>query len=354
MDFAPAKFALRDRDVTEYLERYFCPEKKILFVGNVGFSTHAAFCARKLAATSSVDFRFIFEHRPDVPSQIDVLAQTREEELRTVLGSRLVIEPMDVCATDGAPIAGRKACHLTDQWYRTTKYTDVVIDGTGMSRSTCFPIVKQMTEYSRRDKVRVHLFVAESQSEESVGIESISGERGDWVHGFSGYVDTDGMANALRLWVVQLQERSGPVLSRLFSDLGAPGEVCPIVPFPATLPTRGDRLLFDLRNRWIDDWGESPLSLIYADESDPTDLYRAIVEMHEARQEALRGAQVSSVTILSPLGERLPGIGMLLAALEHDLPLYYLETVGYKVNGTIRRSARDEPHHLWCFRFLPR
>jgi len=352
--FDPVKSALSGKDVIEYLGTYFRPECRTLFIGNVGFSADAIFCASRLAATPNVDFRFIFERRPDIPTEIGALGKAREKELRAILGSRLVIEPIEVCASDGAPLAGRNACRQTHQWFTSTKYTDVVVDGTGMSRSTFFPVVKQMIEYGRRDKIRVHLVVADSDSNCSVGIESISGERGDWIHGFQGEVDTDGMSNALRLWVVQLKEGSGPVLSRLFTDLGAPSEVCPIVPFPAAVPTRGDRLLFDLRERWIDDWGESPLSLIYADESDPTDVYRAIVELHEARQESLSGAQVSSVTILSPLGRRLPSVGMLLAAQAYELPLYYLETVGYKVNGSIQLvAASSEPDHLWCFRFLP-
>jgi len=353
LGFDPVKSALTGKDVIEYLGAYFRPEAKVLFIGNVGFSADANFCARRLAATPNVDFRFIFERRPDIPPEITSLAKAREQELRAALGSRLVIEPIDVCASDGAPLAGRNACRQTHQWFTSTTYTDVVVDGTGMSRSTCFPVVKQMIEYGRRDKIRVHLIVADSDGNCSVGIESISGERGDWVHGFQGEVDTDGMANALRLWVVQLKEGSGPVLNRLFTDLGTPSEVCPIVPFPAAVPTRGDRLLFDLRERWMDDWGESPLSLIYADESDPTDVYRAIVELHEARQESLSGARIQSVTILSPLGRRLPSVGMLLAAQAYGLPLYYLETVGYRVNGSVERAASAEPDHLWCFRFLP-
>ena len=351
--FDPVKSALTGQDVIEYLDAYFRPEAKVLFIGNMGFSVDATFCARRLAANPNVDFRFIFERRPDVPHEIRSLAKAREEELRAVLAPRLVIEPIDVCASDGAPLAGRNACRQTHQWFTSTKYTDVVVDGTGMSRSTCFPVVKQMIAYGRRDKIRVHLLVADSDGDGSAGIESVSGERGDWIHGFQGEVDTDGMSKALRLWVVQLKEGAGPVLNRLFSDLDTPSEVCPIVPFPAALPTRGDRLLFDLRERWIDDWGESPLSLIYADESDPTDVYRSIVELHEARQESLSGAQISSVTILSLLGRRLPSIGMLLAAQAYGLPIYYLETVGYKVNGTVQLAASAEPDHLWCFRFLP-
>jgi len=351
--FDPVKSALQGRDVIEYLDTHFKGKGRTLFIGNVGFSADAVFCASRLAGVPNVDFRFIFERRPDVPHQVDELAKAREDELRQLLGARLVIEPIDVCASDGAPLAGRHTCVLTDRWLKSAEYTDVVVDATGMSRSTCFPVVKQMVDHSRALKIRVHLVVADSDGNGSLGIESVSGERGDWIHGFQSDIETDAKSGALRLWVVQLKEGAGPVLNRLFTDLKTPNEVCPIVPFPAgRVPTRGDRLLFDLRDRWIDDWGESPLSLIYADESDPTDVFRAIGELHAARQDSLRGA-VDSVTILSPLGRRLPSIGMLLAAQKYELPLYYLETVGYKVTGPVKLACGTQPDHLWCFRFLP-
>jgi hypothetical protein len=349
----PVRSSLCGDDVIEYLGAHFKSVGRTLFVGNVGFSADSTYCPRVLSQTANMDFRFIFERRPDVPKEVTALAEARQAELKALLAEKLIVEPIDVCAADGAPVAGRSACRQIDAWLAGSSYTDVIIDATGMSRGTCFPVVKQLIEYGQLQGIRVNLVVADSDLGGSAGIESVSGDRGDWIHGFQGDVETDGMARALRLWVVQLKEESGNVLNRLFTDLDTPNEVCPIVPFPAADPLRGDRLLYNLRERWEDDWGESPLSLIYADESDPRDVYRSIAELHTARQESLQGANVTSVTILSPLGRRLPSIGMLLAAQKYSLPLYYLETVGYKVTGQIRLAARPKPDHLWCFRFLP-
>ncbi len=342
--------ALGQDDVVDFVRDYFPGAGPTLFIGNVGFSRDVDFYPRLLASSKNVDFRFLFEQRPDVPKVITEVANRRQQALVDILGERMRIESIDICAPDGAPVGGRNACKQVAHWLAETPYRDLVLDATGMSRGTCFPIAKQLIEHARKVGARVHLLVADS-SPSGATVRSVSGDRGDWIHGFHGEVDTDAWAEALRLWVVQLTENSDNVLSRLFTDLGMPSEVCPIVPFPSADPRRGDRLLFELRSRWLDDWGETPLNLIYAHEADPTDVYWSISQLHTARQQSLAGAGVSFVTILSPLGRRLPSIGMLLAALEFELPLYYLETVGYSVSGVLPMDSDRQPEHLWCFRF---
>lgn len=349
----PVRSALCGQDVIEYLTSYFPSVQRTLFIGNLGFSPDAIFSPRLLAPLKNVDFRFLIEQRPDIPKDVNDLSEAREGELRALLGERLVVERIAVCASDGAPVSGRNACRQAHAWITAARYSDVVLDATGMSRGTCFPVARQLVEHGRAHGIRVHLVVADSEAPAVGSIESVSGERPDWIHGFQANVEIDAMAAALRLWVVQLKEGSGPVLNRLFTHLDTPGEVCPIVPFPSADPRTGDLLLYSLRERWVDDWGESPLSLIYADESDPTDVYRSIRDLHTARQESLQGANVSFVTILSPLGRRLSSIGMFLAAQEYDLPVSYLETVGYKVSGPLVLTSQVQPDRIWCFRFHP-
>ena len=63
------------------------------------------------------------------------------------------------------------------------------------------------------------------------------------------------------------------------------------------------------------------------------DVFHSIVRPSTTRVEALTGSGLMSQTVLSPVGRRLPGIGMLLPELSHGLPIFYLETVGYDVHG---------------------
>ncbi len=348
----PVRSALYGDEVLQFLDASFRRETRVLVIGTVGFAEESLYFPARLAGRPNTDFRYFRELRPDVPAEILRKGQVHEEQLNRVIGTRLVITPLPVCAPDGAPIAGRGACKLAAQWLNEAPYSDVVIDGTGMSRGTCFPVTKLLIEEGRRRGVRVHLLLAGSDEGFTSGITSISSDRGDWVHGFQEQTDTDEFAGALKLWVVQLHEDSRSILERIFSSLQSPEEVCPIVPFPSRDPRRGDRLLMETRQLWQGDWGETPMSLIYADDRDPTDVFRTITELHAARVAALSGARTQSVTILSPLGNRLTSVGMLLAALEYKLPMYYLETVGYRVREVETAPRRETPDHRWCFRFM--
>ncbi len=195
----------------------------------------------------------------------------------------------------------------------------------------------------------MHLLIAEGCAPPAP-IESVSNDRGDWIHGFAAESETDLGASALKLWVVQLAERSGSSLQTMFRELGAPEEVCPVLPFPATDARRADSLLFEHREYWQQEWNETPSSFIRAHESDPMDVFRSIRRLHEARTSALLGPGLPSQTILSPVGKRLPGIGMLLAALCYDLPIFFLETVGYHVTGALNPGVEGVPSHRWHFR----
>jgi len=59
-----------------------------------------------------------------------------------------------------------------------------------------------------------------------------------------------------------------------------------------------------------------------------------------------RGSQI----VLSPIGSKLLSMGALLAALERDFPVVYVEAVAYKVDFDRLEKTRQEPGslvHMW-------
>lgn len=90
-------------------------------------------------------------------------------------------------------------------------------------------------------------------------------------------------------------------------------------------------------------------SIIFADENDPLGLYRTILRIDDERRlafEALGG----SLLILSPLGSKMLAIGALMAALERDLPVYYVEARGYDVDWKTAPNAdlkSSSIRHVW-------
>jgi hypothetical protein len=341
--------SLCSTDVDEFIGHYFPMAGPTLFIGNVGFSPDVLYFPSLLGPLPNVDMRFFHEQRPGVPAAIAAIAVQRQAHIEALAKNPVEVNGVAILADDGAPVGGRNACLQVQAWLEAKKYTDVVIDATGMSRCTSFPVVKQLYEASRQSGLRVHLLIADGCAPASQII-SVSSDRGDWIHGFRAESELDDGAASLKLWVVQLSERSGVALDTMFRELGTPEEVCPVLPFPSVDPRRADALLFEHRECWQQDWMETPMSFIRAHESDPMDVFRSIGRLHDARRSALLGPGLMSQTILSPVGRRLPGIGMLLAALSYELPIFYLETVGYHVVGALDLGVEGVPSQRWHFR----
>jgi hypothetical protein len=151
-----------------------------------------------------------------------------------------------------------------------------------------------------------------------------------------------------RLWLPQLvlgQRRA----YELIHDSVKPHDVCPILPFPCADPKLPGRLLEEFAVELQQTWNVDARSIVYAHESDPIDLYRSILRLHHARERIFRETRGSEI-VLSPLGSKLLSLGAMLAAIEHDFPVVYVEAVEYKVNFTeldAKRASTGPLVHLW-------
>lgn len=93
-------------------------------------------------------------------------------------------------------------------------------------------------------------------------------------------------------------------------------------------------------------WSVDTRNIVYADESDPLDLYRTILRLDDLRKPVF--AEVGgSLLILSPLGSKVMALGALMAALERDLPVAYLEAIGYEFEGAPANEEAAEVIHIW-------
>lgn len=323
---------------------------KVLFIGTVGIDANSLHFPMMLADAENVEFQFIVEQRPNVSSGLIELGHRHRQFLESHIAPyRREFSNVEIIASDGATVAGRNAVRTAQTWFQLG-HTDIVIDATGMSRGTCFPIVQQALRVGLRSKANIHLLVATS-GQRAMDLRAESNDRADWMHGFQGGMGTDRMSDSLRLWVPQLTEGAGSQMNVMFSELIPLAEVCPIIPFPSSNPRRGDELLFGYSEALNGQWDSSPLNLIYAHESDPLDVFRSITHMNTARTQVFVGGRETAVTILSPAGWRIGSLGMLLAAIDLDLPILYVETIGYNSVSTIHPGVAvpnpDQMWHIW-------
>ena len=225
--------------------------------------------------------------------------------------------------------------------------TDVIVDISALSAGISFPIVRYFFERIDRgnEAVNLHVFVVHDPHLDS-DIRSIASDAPGYVHGFKGRSTLSEMADAAKLWLPQLATGRRAALERLYGFI-EPHDTCPILPFPASNPRLGDELAEEYLTELESTWSVDTRNIIYADEEDPLDLYRTILRLDDLRKQVFAETG-GSMLVLSPLGSKLMAVGALMAALERNLPVVYLESVGYEFEAIVPEEiGRPNLIHLW-------
>lgn len=331
-----------------FFRDFIVPERKVLYIGTLGFIDLCLHYPLSLAKFPNVDFIFLVEERPEVSDVLRLAAKRNREVLVAALAGRYHrFESVNIVAEDTANVAGRRSARVCASSL-AGGYTDVFVDASSMSRGVCFPIVKQAYEVSKRlGGGNAHLVVA-GRNKGTIRATPMSSDAPQYVHGFQSDMDTDDVRNALKLWIPQLSEGAVASLSRIHRVVG-PDESCPILPFPSSDPRRGDMLMREFQLPILNEWDVNLLDIIYAHEADPTDVCETITRIHRSRADAFKhSTHRPARTILSPAGARIGSVGMLLAALRLDLPIMYEESIGYTSDiSSVPPLSENTPDHLW-------
>jgi hypothetical protein len=178
-------------------------------------------------------------------------------------------------------------------------------------------------------------------------ITSVPTDKATPVHGCQGEWGLDGSNDATKLWLPLLVEGGGVVLERIYRTIN-PDDTCPILPFPARDPRRGDRLLAEYWDEIERSWQIGAQNLIYAAESDPVDLYRSILRVDDVRRGVFQELG-GSLTILSPLGTKVMAIGAFMATAEREFPVFHVEAHSYSIKPDVPDSVNDDVEivHVW-------
>ncbi|HZV08023.1 MAG TPA: hypothetical protein VE999_23265 [Gemmataceae bacterium] len=338
--------AHRGSEVDGFIAEYFALSgRRTVLIAGAGFDPRSTAVATRLALTGApMRAIFIRENRPN-PTQdlIDRAEENTGALLSTITDRELV--PVDIFGTDGAVTGGRNVITLLGR-QNFDGITDVVIDISALSVGTSFPIIRYFVERveRRRGPPNIHVFVAHDPKLDA-DIRSIPSDAPGHVHGFKGGSTLDGSAAAAKLWLPQLVSGRRSALGRLY-DFVAPHDTCPILPFPASNPRLGDALAEEYIIELESTWAVDTRNIVYADESDPLDLYRTILRLDDRRKPVFAGAG-GSLLVLSPLGSKVMALGALMAALERDLPVAHLEPIGYTLEAIQGGVVAPSLVHIW-------
>ncbi|MFB3893965.1 MAG: hypothetical protein ACE15C_18300 [Phycisphaerae bacterium] len=289
---------------------------------------------------------FIREQRPAPLSDLLSRADQNTEAMLEMLPESQVVS-VDVFAEDGAVIGGRQAIQAL-RGLDLASVSDIIIDVSALSIGVSFPIVRHClgAASGRAGAANIHVMVQNCPAIDGA-ITATASDRVGTIPGFQGGLGLDATADAVRLWLPQLAIGKKATLDRVFAFVD-PDDICPVLPFPAAHPRQADQLLEHYQEELDSTWEVDGGSIVYADETNPLDLYRTILKIDDARRRVFQDIG-GSVSILSPVGSKALAVGAMLAAIERDLPVVHVEAIGYAVDlGHLDQSVVPvDLIHLW-------
>lgn len=254
-----------------------------------------------------------------------------QQRLSTVTNGNC-IECREVVLRDeaGYVVGGRKAVeflhlHLDE----ITKHRDVVVDISGLPRTIFFPIIAFLCKQAEQGKIKnLHVAVTENSSLDGKILGNEYGDA-DFISNFRPV-----NSNKKIVWLPVIGKNEKDRLKKIHDLLESDCiEVCPILPFPAKNLRRADELLVQLKEVLFEEMFISNTNIILCDEHTPFDIYRQIVQIDSYYHEQLQSLPGLGeiITVVSPLANKMLSLGTLLAAIERNLPVSYVEAGSYDI-----------------------
>lgn len=335
-----------------FANEYFADaQRRCLFVGGAGFDPRCVTFASILAEHLGDRLQTIFlrERRPEPSAELVSRAESNIQSLGSTIGTVEIIDIDVLAEEDGAVIGGRRATEAISR-ISLEPFTDIVLDLSALSVGISFPIARLLLERANQAQSRknFHLVVVSNAGVDDA-INSVPSDFVDPVHGFSGRLDLEGSAQEPKIWMPALALGKAGALQVVREKLRDPVVVCPILPLSQRDPRASDKLVAEFESELYQSWEVEADNVIYAIEDDPLDLYRTISAIYRRYTRVFANVTNRHV-VLTPSGSKTLAIGALMAAIEHDLPVRYVEAVSYEVKWDridLAQGTVNMPIHVW-------
>jgi len=332
-----------DAEVVDFVGSYFGEEgRSCLLVAAAGFDPRSQTIAKMLSETlgDRLSALFIREERGGPDADLQDQADANETALRGIV-RRCSVESVDIFGDDGAAIGGSRVASMLAEYEIDPKTTDIVLDMSALSIGIGFPVAKMLLLDCEQIVGRsLHILIV-SNPELDDRISSEPAERAMPVKGFSGIGQLPQTLDPARIWIPQLAKGRKAALTTISLAIGDCYKICPVLPFPARDPRRADALIGEYENELVNEWQVDPRDIVYVSERNPLDSYRTISTLKERYDRTMEGTYEPHM-ILSPIGSKVMAAGALMAAIEHDLTVHYIETARYGFDGP-PMSDKDPP-----------
>lgn len=337
-----------DNAVDDFVADYFADaDRRVLLVAAAGFDPRTQRISRMLVDTLGDRLAAIYirEERPGASDMLIEQADRNEAALKTIVPNSVIMK-VDVFADDGAPVGGARIVSYLAQHPVADEVTDVILDLSALSIGVGFPAARMLLEdCEAADNRTFHLMIV-SNPEMDDRISSVPSSRQGSVKGFAPPVEAEGHGLA-QVWIPQLARGRALALTQIGANIQRRYKICPLLPFPARNPRRADDLLAEYQTELVNEWEVDPRDVVYASERNPLDCYRTLSTLKTRFDRTMRGTYEPRM-VLSPVGSKVIAAGALMAAIEHDMAVQYLETESYVFNpaGSDHNELPDMTVHL--------
>ena len=337
-----------DKEIDEFVADYFADETcRALLVAAAGFDPRSRRVSQMLAATlgDRLSAIYIREERPGASEVLLRRGDANEAALKAIVPQSTIMN-IEVFADDGAPVGGSRIVSALGRHPVPADVTDVILDISALSIGIGFPAARLLLEDCEEDDRRAFHIMIVSNPELDGRISSVPSSSPGAVKGFSPLVEQedDGVA---QVWIPQLAPGRTTSLTKIGAAIGRCYKICPLLPFPSRDPRRADDLISEYRTALVDEWEVDPRDVVYASERNPLDSYRTLSTLKTRFDRTMMGTYEPRM-VLSPIGSKVLAAGALMAAIEHDMAVQYLETESYVFDGAEdqSRDADDMVVHL--------
>jgi hypothetical protein len=339
-------------DALAFARGYFAEDqRRCLFIGGAGFDPRCLTFVATVAESMGNRLKVVLlrEQRPKPPAELIARADKNVEAIRKAIAATEIIEIPVLADDDGAIIGGRRATEAI-RAISLTDFTDIVLDFSALSVGISFPLARLLLRQVREfmPAKNLHLVVVSNAGVDDA-IKSVPSDYVDPVHGFSGRLDLEESAQDPKIWMPTLAAGKAAPLELVRGKLRDPVVVCPIVPLSQRDPRASDKLVAEFESELYQSWEVEANNVISAIEDDPLDLYRTIAAIYSRYRRVFADVTESHV-VLTPSGSKTLAIGALMAAMEYDLPVRYVEAVSYEVmwdRVDEAQSTPSTPIHVW-------
>lgn len=307
----------RDRELRDHWSARFGDGAAVCLLMGIGFDPRMCLGLELLASLAGPETLCV--KSIDFGGPTDTLAEESAEKTKELF-ERLVApfphESLALPGGEGIENLARASANFFESLDGISA-TDLIVDVNALPRPLFFPLIAKLLflcDQRGPGAPNLHIFAGDAAWLDELIVVNGLDENAVWLHPFEGTFLAEADNFLPRVWMPVLGEGDTQALKRI-SELVAPQEVCPLLPFPSLDPRRGDRLFEHFREILFDELRSDSGTVTYGAEGNPFQVYRRLRQSTLQYGEALHELGGCKVAF-SAMSSKLVSLGVLLAAYE--------------------------------------